>query len=71
MEAQEFGPGIRNSGVNIYNPSYLGSRDKRILVRGQPQQKVSKTLFERIRPLWWYIPIMAAMCKAEVGWVTV
>jgi hypothetical protein len=30
--------------AHTYNPSYLRSRDRRIEVRGQPEQKVSKTL---------------------------
>jgi hypothetical protein len=31
--------------VYIYNPSYFRNRDKRIVLRGQTLQKVSKTPF--------------------------
>jgi hypothetical protein len=31
---------------NKFNPNYLGGRDRRIMVRGQPIQKVKKTLSE-------------------------
>jgi hypothetical protein len=30
--------------AHIYNPSYLGGRERRITVQGQPRQKVSEIL---------------------------
>jgi hypothetical protein len=37
-------------GGHAYNPNYLGGRDRRIAVQGQPGEKVSKSLWQKHKP---------------------
>jgi hypothetical protein len=33
--------------IHVYNPCYLGGEDRRVVVQGQPSEKVSKTLSQK------------------------
>jgi hypothetical protein len=45
--------------VHICNPSYKGGRDRRIMVEGQPGQKVSKVLYQKKSQVWWTMSVVA------------
>jgi hypothetical protein len=47
----------------IYNPSYLGVTDRRIVIPGQTEEKVCKTLKNRG---CWFIPSIPVTWEAEV-----
>jgi hypothetical protein len=49
------------------NPSYLGSGDRKVTVRGQPRQKVNKTLSQKIQPDVVCTAVIPSTQEAEVG----
>jgi hypothetical protein len=52
--------------VHVCNPSYSGDRDRRIMVQGQPRQKVSKTPSQKTNWTWWNTAAISVM-KEDQG----
>jgi hypothetical protein len=49
------------------NPRYSGVRDKKIMVQGKQEQKVSKTSSQKPSWVWYSISIIPAAKEMEVG----
>jgi hypothetical protein len=51
--------------AHIYNPSFLGSRDDRVIAPSQPRQKVSKILNQKITDVL-FRPIITVTLEARI-----
>jgi hypothetical protein len=50
--------------VYACDPSYRGGRDRKLMVQGQPREKVC--VIQRINQALWFTPIILALWETEI-----
>jgi hypothetical protein len=52
--------------MNACNSRYVGGRDKRIEVQGQPGRKLARLYLKNTSQVWWGILVILTIGEAEV-----